>query len=157
MADITGNTVQDFERQDFHANSHVPHAVIAWGSAVLASATAAASQVFLPIPFNGRIVEFGYIPGILSSATNETGGLNLHIYLGASAAVANQLLSATARIDTGTTALLVIPNLTTSGVDMHSGGIVVSAGNVLMIDVVEASASHSVGRISGYVSVVWDR
>lgn len=157
MADLTGNTVGEFERKDFHRNSDVPRVYIHFEDHVLASATAAASRIFKTIPNNGRILQIGIVPGILSSATNETGGLEFQVYLGASAAAAAALLSATARLDTGTTAGLITPDLITSVVDMHSGGIVVSAGNVLTIDVTEPSASHSVGRISGYVEMVWDK
>ena len=156
MADLTGNTVQSFERKDFNAGSHVPVSYISWEDHVIASATAAATRIYKTVPKNGRLVEIGYVPGILSSATGETGGLEMMIYLGPSAAAATGLMSATARLDTGTTAGLITPNLTTADVDIHSGGIVVSAGNVITIDVVEGSASHSVGRISGYFGIVWD-
>jgi hypothetical protein len=117
------------------------------GTAKLSSATAAADTQPFVIMENSRLVE--YVLGAKNKGAADTGGLNVALYLGLTATTTMLLTSATARLDSGTTGTLTTQTLATSLVIGPDGGMVVSAGSVLMLDVVEASASHSVGIIYG--------
>lgn len=137
-------------------NSGVHKHIINWGHSVaLNSATASAAEELYQVPRNGRVTGFTFGSRGLSTATSATGGLEIALHGGATTTAAN-LLSATARLDTGTTGTWNSGGLNTAIILGPLGGMVVSAGQFLLVDVNSSSATHSVGFVGGTIEIEWD-
>ncbi len=136
--------------------SNVNQYTLQIGTARLQSATAAADTQMFAISRNSRLVE--YLLGAKNKGSADTGGLNVGLYLGATATAGALLTSATARLATSevATGTLATQSLNTSIFFGMNGGMIVSAGSVILLDVVQASASHSVGIIFGSLTLELD-
>ncbi len=120
----------------------------------LQSATCAPAEIMIPIHDNSGLVEF--LLGARGMGAADTGGVDIGLYLGATATAGALLTSATARLDSGSTGSLVTQQLATSLVMGPNGGMILSAGTVLLFDVSMFSASHSVGNMMASVLLELD-
>lgn len=122
--------------------------------ATLQSATAAATEILVPIHDNSRLVE--YLLGARGTGSTDTGDLDVGLYLGATATAGALLTSATARLDSGSTGTLITQSLNTAIIRGPNGGMIISAGSVLLFDVNQNSASHSVGNVMASIMLELD-
>ena len=118
------------------------------------------TNIYVPCPLNGRIIEIGATHGVIVGAGNS-GSASIRFYRAGSASIASAtttslLASGAITFSSGTAVGTVqTATLNTAQLTGKDSGMVVSAGTTLLV-AFDTTATNAVNHVKGYFKVVLD-